>query len=106
MGACEAVHTFEAPNLKAAIKVASEIINESRYTDGHEYSGCIGMASGVVPAVQKSPVTENKAYELVFGNDANEWRGLAEKWGPAILVRIRNKGSRKAKWMLAAIVAE
>lgn len=113
MGACDAVHTFEAPNEKAALKKVAELMEEARYDRGHDpYGGHIGCASGVVRSRHTKILSEEDAEWHAFGctwkprRNRPEKRGECEKWGPAVLYRVRNKGSKKAKWLVAAIVAE
>ena len=105
MGAHSAAHTFEAPNEKAALKIANRIMKDACYEGGHASdAGHIGTCRGIRVYRTSKPLTEAQSETLLFGKwDAKGDEvapGIAEKWGPAILHRIRNKGSRKAKWVL------
>lgn len=110
MGAFPTTHTFEAPNEKAAVKVAEQILDSARYEGGHDpYAGHIGTCSGVRVYRTPRPLTAAQADALCFGPDTDDMdapEGMCEKWGPAILIRIRNKGSRRARWALAGMAAE
>lgn len=53
--------------------------DDSRYEDGHSYSGCIGMKRELEFQTDKIFKNYIDAYNYVCDN--------AEKWGPAIAVR-------------------
>lgn len=113
MGCNEDWKIFEAPNEEAARKLAGQIMESDRHENGNSYSGTIGSATGVVVRRERRGkrgilLTRDQAHDLLFG----EWNkktgleisnGIAEKWGPAVLIQIRcAKGSRKARWLLGA----
>jgi len=109
MGASEDLREIIAPNRAAAEKLAAEIMEQDRFENGHEYSGTIGMASGVRTFVHPKPLTEDQARVWIFGewDDASGQykEGKAEKWGPAILVNVKAK-NRKRRWFLGAVCSE
>jgi len=107
MGASEDARTFEAPNRAAAEKIAAELMEQDRFENGHEYSGTIGMASGIRTFVHPKPLTDKQAEAFIFGTEARGWQDAkAEKWGPAILVNVRSNGNRKKRWTLGAMCSE
>lgn len=110
MGAHDGWTTFEAPNHMAALKAAVRIMRDLCHEHGHApYSGHIGTAHGVDRRMCGGPpMSEAQARAFIFGHEdaEGEWvDGVAEKWGPAVLVPIKNKGSRKRKWLLGAVCA-
>lgn len=109
MGAHSDYRIYEAPNAEAAKKLAAEIMASARHEMGHDsYAGHIGIAAGI-RLIDGAPMAQKAADEKLFGKPAlngRDWvEGLCEKWGPAILIRIQNTGSRKARWMLGAMCA-
>ncbi len=112
MGACTDARSFEAPNEKAALAKARAIMAEAREAQGNDtYAGHIGICEGVKLHRAAKPITREQAGELLFGKFSKDGlqlisAGLTEKWGPAILVRIKNvEGSRKRRWFLGGMCA-
>lgn len=111
MGAIEDTRMFEAANEDLAIVEAKRLMAQASWEHGSDaYAGNIGICDGVRVHRTAKPVPEKQAIEMAFGRqrpETGEWlaRPLAQKWGPAILIRICNQGSRKAKWLLAGVCA-
>lgn len=69
-----------------------------RYENGHCYSGGIGMAEGI-------RFLDDKQFGSV--QEAEEWLiDEAQKWGPALAVRIINPDPEKCGWYYGAWCAE
>jgi hypothetical protein len=91
MGANDCWERFQAKDIKEAKAELNRIIDESRYTDGHSYSGCIGMVSGI----KFCGVRTNEAMAEKFIEKHRE------KWGPALLVRVIDSDL----WIAGAVCA-
>ncbi|MDX5370347.1 MAG: hypothetical protein LPL29_13325 [Alphaproteobacteria bacterium] len=74
--------------------------DQDRYENGHMYSGGLGMAHGLTFRDDVAPFkTMDEAYEWVETE--------AEKWGPALAVRVveDDAGGSKSAWFIGAICA-
>ena len=71
---------------------------QDRYENGHCYSGGIGMAEGI-------SFLDDKKFGSV--EEAEEWVvDQAQKWGPALAVRVINPDQSKCGWYYGAWCAE
>jgi len=83
MGAVFNTIKVTAATDKEALAGCRAAIEESRYEDGHSYSGGIGMADGC-RIVGFTFATADEAYDWLEEN--------AEKYGPALGVKLKEGG--------------
>ena len=90
MGANFVSVDYPARFQKETVQVAFDhAVKQSRFEDGHEYSGEIGMASGLLFAEQKPFETEDAALEWLQDH--------AQKWEEAQCVRLTD-----GRWIIGA----
>lgn len=93
MGACfDAVFVNTTDKVEAGKKL-EHILEEDRYENGHSYSGSIGMVDGYK--------FTDKAFDSPIS--AENWlQENAEKWGPALGVRVTTDKGHDG-WFFGAI---
>lgn len=96
MGACFNSVKVNTPDRMEAKKRFLEIQETDLLENGHSYSGTIGMANGIVFKDKTFP-TEYSAIEYI--------EDTAEKWGPAVAVRVTDPDEDFDGWVIGAICA-
>lgn len=94
MGACFNSVKVNNPDRKEVQERFREIQETDLLENGHSYSGTIGMANGIVFKDKTFP-TEYSAEEYVDKT--------AEKWGPALAVRLVDPDENFDGWFIGAI---
>ncbi len=104
MGAAESAYTFDAENEGDAREKVEQAMAELRAENGSDsYAGHLGICNGIRTVTHTVP-DRAAADRLVFGHETEDggWReGLAEKWGPAILVPMEG-----GKWYVGGLCPE
>ena len=96
MGASFLTLTFPGDKTRNQVKADfDQAVDQSRYEDGHSYSGCIGMATGLI--------FEDKTFDD-YAAAENFLSDACEKWEEARCVTFLNK-EKKATWLVAAMCA-
>ena len=96
MGASFVTLKFLGEKTRNEVKALfDQAVDQSRYEDGHSYSGCIGMATGLI--------FEEKTFDNE--GEADDFLSEAcEKWEEARCVTFLNK-DKKATWLIGAMCA-
>ena len=96
MGASFVTLTFLGEKTRNEVKAEfDKAVDQSRYEDGHSYSGCIGMAIGLI-FEEKTFDDERAAADFLSE--------VCEKWKEARCVTFLNK-DKKATWLIGAMCA-
>ena len=94
MGAVYVEGFYNQEDKNAVRENFQEAQEHDRYENGHCYSGGIGMAEGI-------HFLNDKKFDNI--QEAEDWViDEAQKWGPALAVRIINPDANKNGWYFGA----